>query len=179
MELNDYVLMTQRFYVQSYYVFLSSLAGSVLGIIGVGGFLMKFSERYYIKFGNKLAKKQLFHVIIDNVRKFKNGFPSGFKHKDSFKILRERSNTRSIDYIQGFENSYSPHENIIIDLSSQNYNPDVPYNSGVSRHQENIDSISLNFGSAEEKHETTSFMAKRLHQNKEKVVKRNKVAPKY
>ncbi len=182
MELNDYVLMTQRFYVQSYYVFLSSLAGSVLGIIGVAGFLMRFSERYYIKFVNKLAKSQLFHIIIDNVRKIKNGFPSGFKHKDSFKILRERSNTRSIDYMQGFENCYSPHENVIIDFSSQDYSADVPYNSIVSSHRENMDSMSLDFASVEEKQETTSVMAKYLYQDEEKVsqvVKRNQVAPKY
>lgn len=57
MDLNQSVLITERSFSQSYYLFLSSLAGSVLGIIGAIGFFMRLCERIYLKIRGYIYKK--------------------------------------------------------------------------------------------------------------------------
>lgn len=64
--------MTSRYQVQSYYLFLASLAGSVLGIIGALGYFMQKAESFYINKYLKISKasKQDSHLkkrkIINN-----------------------------------------------------------------------------------------------------------------
>jgi hypothetical protein len=48
--------MTSRYQIQSYYLFLASLAGSLLGIIGALGYFMQRAESFYIKKYLKITK---------------------------------------------------------------------------------------------------------------------------
>lgn len=66
MDLNQSILVTDRFFAQSYYLFLSSLAGSLLGVIGAIGFVMRLFERFYIKVESQLQYKM---IIIERRKK--------------------------------------------------------------------------------------------------------------
>jgi hypothetical protein len=59
MDLNQSILVTDRFFAQSYYLFLSTLAGSVLGVIGAIAFVMRLFERVYIKVEDQLHYKMM------------------------------------------------------------------------------------------------------------------------
>jgi hypothetical protein len=57
---NDSVLLTQRLKKQDLIVYLSSLAGSILGVMGIVGFFMNLIEEKYEKYKkNRIVKRSL------------------------------------------------------------------------------------------------------------------------
>jgi hypothetical protein len=60
------VLFTQRLEVQQFGILLSNLSGSILGILGIIGFLMSLFEDLFIKFENKRKYKLNIAQIMQN-----------------------------------------------------------------------------------------------------------------
>jgi hypothetical protein len=57
---NDSVLLTQRLKKQDLILYLSSLAGSIVGVMGIVGFFMNFIEEKYEKYKkNRIVKRSL------------------------------------------------------------------------------------------------------------------------
>lgn len=97
------VLMTSRYQIQTYYLFLGSLAGSILGIIGAIGFLMKSVERIYLK---RYAKKLNEKVEVSSkkhMKMIKNCFDDVKKDLEENEELRDEPHFNSLDsmYLQG------------------------------------------------------------------------------
>lgn len=57
-------LLTQRLFKQSYFILISSLLGSVFGIMGSGAALMNFFETICLKIAKFKAKKKNFYSIL-------------------------------------------------------------------------------------------------------------------
>ena len=60
------VLLTQRLQVQPLSSLLSSLSGSIIGIMGIFGFFMGFFENYHLKYRKKLKNEVKIRKLIKN-----------------------------------------------------------------------------------------------------------------
>jgi hypothetical protein len=81
MDLNESVLVTDRSFAQSYYLFLSSLAGLVLGVIGAVGFVMRLFERVYIK----VKAQMMYEMMLIEKRKKRRQVKYSFTEKQNAK----------------------------------------------------------------------------------------------
>jgi hypothetical protein len=132
MDLNQSVLITERSFAQSYYLFLSSLAGSVLGVIGVVGFFMRLCEWIYLKIRGYIYKK-----IEKLVRRLKRKqarycFENRINLEDQKKKIRyDFINNMTDSGLISSQNVVYP-DSITIMLNSQESILDTPCNSLVS-----------------------------------------------
>ena len=141
MDVNQSVLMTERLYSETYYLFLSSLAGSILGITGAIGFLMRQIERNYLIIEDKINHKALMFAKKLKRRQIKNCFEPR-KYNSEVKLRNHPRLKNNVLMMRSTHLSIVP-ERVLMLINSPLPGIDVPNNSMISHnYKKSTDSMS-------------------------------------
>ena len=141
MDLNQSILVTDRFFAQSYYLFLSSLAGSLLGVIGAIGFVMRLFERFYIKVETELHYKMMMIERRKRRKQVKYCFTERKNAaKPALSINMQERHKRESCRLRSTQISGMPEQVLMLNASPDN-SLETPFNSFVhGRHSIGLDS---------------------------------------